>query len=265
MPETVARFDNRVTSYVRGRPHYPAALLAYLVAEYSLGPRSVVADVGAGTGLLTRLLLTAGCTVHAVEPNAYMRAAADALLGGHPGYISRAGSAEATTLPDRSVDFIVAGQAFHWFDPAAAQVEFRRILRPGGWVALIWNVRRETGTPFLAGYQALIEQFGVDYAQVDHTHVVDAARLSRFFGADGYTDGYTGGYIQRTFVNRQSLDLAGVIDRITSTSYMPAPDHPTYPALLAAIHTLFATTAQQGRAIMEYATNLYIGQLPTQP
>ncbi|HAJ38638.1 MAG TPA: SAM-dependent methyltransferase [Chloroflexi bacterium] len=257
MAETVARFDNRVTSYVRGRPHYPAALLACLVAAYGLGPRSVVADVGAGTGLLTRLLLTAGCTVHAVEPNAHMRTAADALLGGHPGYISRAGSAEATTLPDRSVDFIVAGQAFHWFDPASAQVEFRRILRPGGWVALIWNVRRETGTLFLAGYQALIEQFGVDYTQVDHTHVVDADRLSRFFGADGYT--------QHTFANRQSLDLAGVIDRITSTSYMPAPDHPTYPALLAAIHTLFATTAQQGRAIMEYTTNLYIGRLPTHP
>lgn len=253
MLETVARFDNRVLSYVRGRPQYPLALLGCLVTEYGLGPTSVVADVGAGTGLLTRLLLTAGCTVHAVEPNAHMRAAADALLGGHPGYVSRAGTAEATTLPAHSVDFVVAGQAFHWFDPAAARVEFCRILRPGGWVALIWNVRRETGTPFLAGYQALIEQFGLDYAQVDHTHVVDADRLAGFFGAAGY--------VQRTFVNRQPLDLAGVIDRISSTSYMPGPDHPSYPALLAQIRTLFATSAQDGRVIMEYATKLYIGQL----
>lgn len=253
MPETVARFDNRVASYVRGRPHYPPALLACLVAEYGLGPTSVVADVGAGTGLSTRLLLTAGCAIHAVEPNAHMRAAADMLLGGHPGYLSRAGSAEATTLPDRSVDFVVAGQAAHWFDLAAARVEFGRILRPGGWVALVWNVRHEQGAPFLAGYQALVEQFGLDYAQVDHTHVIDAARLAGFFGAAGYT--------QHTFVNRQPLDLAGVIDRIGSTSYMPAPDHPTYPALLAAIRTLFAATAQSNRVSIEYATNLYIGRL----
>ena len=253
MPETIARFDNRVASYVRGRPHYPPALLACLGAEYGLGPTSVVADVGAGTGLLTRLLLTAGCAVHAVEPNAHMRAAADALLGGHPGYASHAGVAEATTLPDRSVDFVVAGQAFHWFDPAAARTEFRRILRPGGWAAVVWTVRRETGAPVLTGYQALIEQFGLDYAQVDHTHVVDATRLTTFFGAAGFA--------QHTFVNHQPLDLAGVIDRIASTSYMPAPDHPSYPALLAAIHTLFAATAQQGRVSMDYATNLYIGRL----
>lgn len=253
MAGTIERFDNRVASYVRGRPHYPTALLTCLVAEYGLGPRAVVADVGAGTGLLTRLLLTAGCAVHAVEPNAHMRAAADALLGGRPGYTSWAGSAEATTLPARSVDFVVAGQAFHWFDPLATQAEFRRILRPGGWVALVWNVRREVGTPFLRGYQALIEHFGIDYAQVDHTHVVDAARLTTFFGATGY--------VQHTFTNRQPLDLAGVIDRIASTSYMPAPDHPTYPALLAAIEALFTETAQQGRVLMEYATNLYIGRL----
>lgn len=253
MSETVARFDNRVASYVRGRPSYPLALLTCLVAEYGLSPRSVVADVGAGTGLLTRLLLTAGCTIYAVEPNAHMRGAADALLGGHPGYASREGSAEATTLPTHSIDFVVAGQAFHWFEPAAARVEFHRILRPGGWVALIWNVRRETGTPFLAGYQALIERFGLDYAQVDHTHVVDAARLAEFFGAAGY--------VRRTFVNRQPLDLAGVIDRIGSTSYMPAPDHPSYPALLTAVRTLFAATAQHGRVHMEYVTTLYIGRL----
>lgn len=250
--DTVQRFDNRVESYVRSRPHYPYAVLACLVEQYGLGPVSIVADVGAGTGLLTRLLLTAGCTVYAVEPNERMRLAAAALLGGHPGYHSVAATAEATALPARSVDFVTAGQAFHWFAPPVARQEFQRILRPGGRVALVWNARREQGSLFLDGYQAITAQFGLDYTQVNHAHVVDAATLNAFFGAAGYR--------QHTFVNQQSLDLPGVIDRLSSTSYMPAPSHPTYPAMVAALEKLFAAAAQHDRVVMEYDTNLYVGR-----
>ncbi|HRA65223.1 MAG TPA: class I SAM-dependent methyltransferase [Caldilinea sp.] len=253
MVDTVKRFDNRVESYVRSRPHYPYAVLACLVEEYGLGPISIVADVGAGTGLLTRLLLIAGCTVQAVEPNERMRLAAAALLGGHPGYHSVAGTAEATSLPARSVDFVTAGQAFHWFDPPTARQEFQRILRPGGRVALVWNARREQGSPFLDGYQAIIARFGLDYTQVDHARVVDATTLAGFFGAAGYRE--------HAFVNLQALDLLAVIDRLSSTSYMPAPDHPTYPAMVAAIETLFAAAAQHDRVIMEYDAKLYVGRL----
>ncbi|MBK8797001.1 MAG: class I SAM-dependent methyltransferase [Anaerolineales bacterium] len=131
MSDSINRFSNRVETYVRARPAYPYAVLACLVERYGLGPIATVADVGAGTGLLTRLLLTAGCTVHAIEPNPRMAAAAERMLGGHPGYRSQLGAAEATGLPDRSIDFVTAGQAFHWFDIPAARQEFRRILRSG--------------------------------------------------------------------------------------------------------------------------------------
>lgn len=253
MLDSISRFDNRVASYRRGRPSYPYAVLACLCEVYHLRPVACVADVGAGTGLLTRLLLTAGCTVYAVEPNAQMRHMAATQLGGHPGYRSSAGSAEATRLPAHSVDFVTAGQAFHWFQQDAAREEFRRILRPGGWVALVWNERRERGTPLLEGYQALVERFGEQIAQVDHAHVVDASTLARFFGA--------GGYATYTFEQRQPLSHSGLSDRLTSTSYMPGPDHAAYGALRQAIDALFVSTAVRGCVEMIYDTRLYVGRV----
>lgn len=253
MLDSVSRFDNRVASYRRGRPSYPYAVLACLRQVYGLRPVACVADVGAGTGLLTRLLLTAGCTVYAVEPNAQMRHTAAAQLGGHPGYRSNAGSAEATHLPPRSVDFVTAGQAFHWFQQEAARAEFRRILRPGGWVALVWNERRVRGTPLLDGYQALVERFGAHVAQVDHTHVADASTLAGFFRE--------GDYATHTFEQRQPLSRSGLVDRLASTSYMPGPDHAAYGALLEAIDALFAAAAVRDRVEMIYDTRLYVGRV----
>lgn len=251
--DTVNRFTNRVAMYVRARPSYPHGVLRCLVETYGLGPVSRVADVGAGTGLLTRLLLTAGCAVTAVEPNDRMRAAADAVLGGHPGYTGRSGTAEATGLADRSVDFVTAGQAFHWFDVPAAHTEFRRILRPGGYVVLVWNTRRNSGTPFMDGYQQIIATFGLDYTEVDHAQVVTDQTLAAFFDA--------GSYAEYDFANQQMLDVEGVIGRLSSTSYMPAPDHPRYGAMVDAVRALVAETAVHGKVAMLYDTQLLVGRL----
>lgn len=251
MANSVSRFDNRVVAYVRYRPRYPLALLDCLRREHGLGPRSIVADVGAGTGILSELLLTAGCTVHAVEPNAAMRGAMDTRLSGHPGFRLVDGAAEATGLPARCVDLVTAAQAFHWFDHAAARVEFRRILAPGGRVALIWNNRRRSGTPFLDGYERLLQEFGIDYERVDHPFVINPEVLGRFFGARGYR--------RHEFPNRQVMDFAGMIGRLASTSYMPAPDDPRFPALAERARTLFAATAVADSVTLEYETLLYVG------
>ena len=143
------RFSDRVADYVRTRPGYPTAVLDILGTETGLNPATVVADVGAGTGLSAELFLRNGNTVFGVEPNREMREAAESLLAGYANFHSVAGSAESTTLPDASVDLIVAGQAFHWFDVPRARAEFRRILRPDGVVVLMWNTRRLDTTPFL--------------------------------------------------------------------------------------------------------------------
>ena len=152
--DPTARFSNRVDDYVRYRPSYPAGVLEILRAEVGLTPASIIADVGSGTGISAELFLRNGNTVYAVEPNDAMRHAAERLLGGYHAFHSVNGRAEATTLPDASIDLSLAAQAFHWFDVPKARAEWQRILRPDGWAVLVWNTRRTDTSPFLRAFVA---------------------------------------------------------------------------------------------------------------
>lgn len=133
--EPLKRFSTRAGDY-QNRWGYAPALLDYLRETYGLAPSYNVADVGAGTGFLTRVLLQSGCRVHAVEPNAEMRAVAEAELGGDPNYISVPGQAEHLPLADASMDALTVGQALHWFQIEPARAEFLRVLKPGSWLAV---------------------------------------------------------------------------------------------------------------------------------
>ena len=245
------RFADRVADYVRYRPGYPEALLETLVEEAGLGPGAAVADVGSGTGISTALLLRSGARVYGVEPNQAMRRAAEEHLGGDERFRSVAGTAEATRLPDESVDLIAAGQAFHWFDRERSRTEFRRILRPGGQVALFWNSRFTEGSPFLRGYEELLRRFGTDYAAVDHTQL-DEAVFSGFF---------RGPFTTHTFPNSQAFDFPGLRGRLLSSSYAPAPGHPDHEPMLDALRRLFDRHREDGRVRMEYRTELHLGGL----
>src|SRR5215218_5273176 len=176
------RFSTRVADYVKYRPGYPPSVLCLLEGECGLDSGSAVADVGSGTGILSELFLKNGNRVYGVEPNREMREAGERLLSSYTNFVSLDGRAEATTLEDTSVDFVTAGQAFHWFDPPHARREFMRILRPGGWVVLVWNDRRTTGTPFLEDYERLLLEYGTDYAAVSAKYMEESA-LSTLFGA----------------------------------------------------------------------------------
>lgn len=252
MTSPTERFSNRVDTYVRARPSYPPEALDLLVERCGLGPQAVVADVGSGTGILTRLLLERGAHVFAVEPNAAMRAAAEAALSSEAGFKSVAATAEATTLPDHSVDLITAGQAFHWFDPAPTRREFARILRPDGWVALVWNDRRTSGAPFLEAYEHLLQTYGTDYARVNHRRITPDD-LQRFFGAAP---------LQRaSFPSRQQLDLAGLKARLVSSSYTPAPGQPGHDEMLETLAALFQAHQSAGLVQFDYDTLVFFGQL----
>lgn len=253
--DTKERFTGRVGDYLRARPGYPDALVDDLEAAGALFPGAVVADIGSGTGLSTELFLRRGYAVVGVEPNGEMRAAAEARLADFPLFRSQPGSAEVTGLPAASLDLAVAAQAFHWFDATRTRDEFRRILRPAGQVALIWNARRATGTPFLAAYEALLVEFGTDYAQVGHRGV-GAERLASFF---------RGPFATRRHVNSQELDLAGLQSRLLSSSYIPAAGTPAHAALLARLAEIFAANASdfgRGSVTIDYDSELYFGGLP---
>jgi SAM-dependent methyltransferase len=246
------RFTDRVADYARARPSYPPAVLDLIVRETGLRPGADVVDVGAGTGILTALLLDRGFRVVAVEPNRAMAAAAEGALGTRPGYRGVAGSAEETTLDEASADLVVAAQAFHWFDPARAGAELRRILRPPRWAAVLWNMRRTTGSAFLEGYEALLQRWGIDYREVHARHAAPGP-LETFFGTTPERRVIAG--------HRQELDRAALRARLLSSSYTPAEGHPDRSPMLAALDDVFDAHEDDGRVTLEYETEVYLGRL----
>jgi SAM-dependent methyltransferase len=245
------RFSDRVADYVRYRPRYPAAVVDVLRDAVGLAPDWVIADVGSGTGFSAEPFLARGHTVYGIEPNRPMRAAAEELLAEHARFRSVAGSAEATTLPDASVDLAIAGQAFHWFEPAASRCELIRILRGEAPTALLWNTRRTDATPFLRAYEDLLLRYGTDYAAVRHDQL-DPALLAHFFG---------GPYDRRVLHNEQVLGLEALSGRLRSSSYVPAPGRPGHDDMLRELHAIFSEHARAGAVALVYDLEVYTGRL----
>lgn len=245
------RFSDRVENYIKYRPGYPPGVLALMREELGLAPSSVVADIGSGTGLLARLFLENGNAVYGVEPNREMREAGERLLGEFPNFVSVEGTAEATNLADASVDFVTAGQAFHWFDVERARREFRRILRPGGRVVLVWNNRAAAATPFLEDYERLLVEFGNDYEQVSagYAHAESLRAL------------FPGGYASKVLDNRQLLDHEGLRGRLLSCSYVPLESDARHAPMLERLREIFDARQRGGRVSMDYDTQVFYGQL----
>ena len=253
--DPTSRFSSRVADYVKYRPGYPAAVLRLLEEECGLTPTSVVADVGSGTGLLSELFLKNGNRVYGVEPNREMREAGERMLAPYANFVSVDGRAEATTLDEGSVDFVTAGQAFHWFEPAAARREFARILRGGGWVVLVWNDRRTAGTPFLEEYERLLLEYGTDYAAVSAKYMEESA-LSTLFGAPEVNAPRTA-----TFDNEQVFDFDGLRGRLTSSSYAPQPGHSRFDPMIRALEDLFRRHERDGRVVVTYDAKVFYGRV----
>jgi SAM-dependent methyltransferase len=253
MTDPTTRFSDRVDDYARARPSYPRELLALLRAECGLGERSVVADLGSGTGIFTRLLLESGALVHAVEPNDEMRGVAERDLGASSRFRSVRGRAEATTLPPASIDLATAAQAFHWFDRAATKRELARILRPGGIVALVWNDRDTQSTAFLRELEALLVAHCPKYPELQGK--ADAvASFDALFGP--------GRWSRRSLPSDQLLDREGLVARVMSASYAPKPGTPGEEAIAADLHALFDRHAGGDATVrIVYATVVVWGRL----
>ena len=251
MLDPTKRFSTRVENYRKYRPGYPLEVISLLASDCGLTPQTVIADLGSGTGLLTEIFLKNGNRVFAVEPNAEMRAVGEKQLANYPNFISVNASAEATTLPDHSIDLISAGQAFHWFDREKAKTEFKRILKPAGWLVLIWNGFRIEMSPLVKGYQELVLRYGTDYNEVKRE--VEGLDVSSFFSP--------GKCRHAQFAFKQTFDFEGLKGRLLSASYTPDASHRDFEEMIRDLHALFDANQQDGRVDFDYETEVYYGQL----
>ncbi len=246
------RFSNRVENYLKYRPTYPKQIISLLKEQCGLSSKTVIADVGSGTGLLTKLLLENGNLVFGIEPNKNMREAAEELLSKYENFTSINATAENTTLKSQSIDLITVGQAFHWFDAEKSKSEFKRILRFPSCIVLIWNERLVDRSPFLRVYETLLQKYAIDYGSVDHRNVSDED-IGRFFSPYKFE--------LATFPNSQKFNFTGLKGRLLSSSYIPNTQHSQYLPMLSELNQLFEEHNIGGKVVIEYQTKVYYGQI----
>ena len=252
------RFSATIEYYHRYRPDYPETVIQMLIDQCGLNNAKIIADVGMGTGIFTKQLLESGYTVFGVEPNPDMRNAAIQFLSKYKNFKAVDGSSELTQLSDHSVDIITAAQAFHWFNQEKTKQEFIRILKPQGWVILVWNLR-ENNTAFMQDYENLLQRYGKDYQEV----AADKTVQSKDIGIEKFFLPYK--VKIKTFPHHQEVDWDGCRGRLLSTSYTPKQGEAGYEAMLDAAQKIFDKHQHQGKVDFTYETKVYFGQLKSAP
>ena len=245
------RFSNRVENYLKYRPSYPAEIIPLLKTGCGLTSDSLIADIGSGTGFLAELFLKNGNTVYGVEPNAEMRSAGERLLAKYPKFLSVNATAESTTLANNSIDLIIAGQAFHWFDQEKAKLEFKRVVKSAGWVVLVWNGFLVETSALVRGYQELLMEYGTDYKEVNRE--IEDCDIAAFFSPRECR--------QAHFPFKQVFDFEGLKGRLLSASYAPEPNHPRFHQMIDDLRQVFMANQKDGRVDFDYETLVYYGKL----
>ena len=240
------RFSSRVENYIKYRPSYLKEIINFLTDKKILSKRSIIADIGSGTGILSELFLKNGNKVFGVEPNTEMRRAAERILEIYPEFISISSSAENTSLLSNSIDLITVGQAFHWFDIDKSKKEFKDILKFDGYVVLIWNSRKKQEKGFSSQYEQFVSSYGTDYKQVRKRE----QNVDVFFN-----------YKKEIFHNYQDLDFAGLTGRLLSASYIPLKEDPNYEKMLKELKIIYESYEAEGKVRIEYDTEVLYGQL----
>jgi len=252
MRNTVERFDETVENYLKFRPSYPEEVYTLLTKQFGLNPKKMIADIGSGTGFLSKLFLDHGYEVYGVEPNQAMRQAAEKYLANHPNFHSISGLAEATELKDESVDWILVGTAFHWFDVVKTKIEFKRILKSPGFCCIVWNVRNQKESALIQAYENLILTFSNDY-QKSRAQEFDQTIVDDFFSP---YEMHTASY-----VNKQLFDWDGFKGRLLSTSYSLRENDPKYLDMINGLKQIFDKYESNGQIEFLYDTKMYYGQL----
>jgi len=253
---TLDRFSNRVDNYVKYRPGYPAEMFSFLIKEKILRSDSVIADIGSGTGISAKVFLDNGNMVYGVEPNKEMREAAENILAGNKNFKSITGTAEATGLKSKSIDILIAAQAFHWFDKEQFRKEAVRILKPEGFVVIIWNDRLTDETEFLMEYESLLHNYSLDYGEVNHKNI-SAKDIRNYFLS--FIDNKS--FKEASFKNYQEFDFQGLQGRLLSSSYVPTTEHVNFEPMTKELHRIYDIHNKEGFVRFEYDTILYSGRI----
>jgi ubiquinone/menaquinone biosynthesis C-methylase UbiE len=242
------RFSRKAEAYAKYRPTYPKEIIGILNSQIKFSKDRIVADVGSGTGILSRIFLDNGNFVYGIEPNNEMRSFAEKDLTKYPKFVSLNRLAENTGLPNLSVDLVTAGQALHWFDREKARLEFFRILKPGGYVMIIYNERKKQDG-MMDDYDAIVDR----NASKSEAPDIDAPYLEKFFASKDYKE--------YTVSNEQILDFEGLVGRASSASYLPSKDDPGFDSLVKDLKKLFDSYQKNGSITLQYQTILFLGQI----
>jgi len=242
-------FTNHSDDYQKYRPGYPEAIITYLESNIGLDKEKSVADVGAGTGIFTELLLKNNYHVQAIEPNQEMRIKAEVLLDTYPDLKIINGTAENTGLEAGKVDLITVAQSFHWFDPEKTREEFKRIARPGAYVLLIWNILQDKSS-FLQKYHALKNNYA---KRRPHLEKIDNAKIARLLEPCKT--------ISQEIYHSRSLHEQELLGYFRSSSYSPLEGEEGYPELVEELHKIFEEHQQNGTVKLEYDAKLYLAPL----
>lgn len=248
--DTTKKFTGKSEAYEHYRPGYPEAFIDYLLASCGLEGGGTAADVGAGTGILSRQLLEKGLKVIAVEPNDDMREKAQKNCGSFAGFTAVGALAEDTGLADRSVDLVTAAQAFHWFDAPRFKKECGRILKEGGRVALVWN-NRDIKSPLVTENAEICARFCPEFGGFSNGREQGGEVFASFFKE--------GAYVHREFRNDLVFDLEGFVGRNLSSSYAPREGGEQYGPFVEALEKLFEKYGRHGRLTLPNVTDCFIG------
>jgi len=253
---TLDRFSNRVDNYIKYRPGYPAELFSFLIKEKILKSDSVIADIGSGTGISAKPFLDNGNVVFAVEPNKEMREAAERIIGSSRNFKSIDGKAESTGLKAGSIDILIAAQSFHWFDRELFRKEAMRVLKPEGFIVIVWNDRLIDETEFLMEYENLLHNFSIDYEIVNHKNLA-AKDIRNYFL--GFVDNKS--FKEASFKNYQEFDFQGLQGRLLSSSYVPTAEHENFEPMNMELQRIYSVHNKEGFVRFEYDTIVYSGKI----
>ena len=235
-----SRFNNCGETYDKYRPSYPKEIIDFLNEAIGLNEDSIIADIGSGTGISTKIFLENGNTVYAVEPNKDMRQVAEKSFESCSNFYSINGESETTNLQSESIDIIVVAQSFHWFDPVPTKDEFLRILKPNGSVVLLYN-RRNNSNEFMDKYLELIGKYGEQYSSESRDDI-----SNNFFESKTVHE--------KILHNPQIVDFDGLKGNLVSYSYIPKEDNPRFISMIEELKTLFDKYNKNGEVILEYYT-----------